>query len=225
MKTNWKKVVDDVGTFVLGLIVLVLLFLWIKPILETTDYSIKNATRSGQILCDVHKKDPKALAELEKLSYRDNSVAFIGLNAFYREHALTKSGVDLEAPNASFDSVDLSKPNALVLRGIDQLSDFHLLNLLKRTEYLYDEAAISEEIDASGKYFEKTVKGQNNLNFHVYSSFDQATKDNLKACKVKLEEKLSNTLLRIINLHDFGTCTDSPPTPWGTQVISRLTNW
>ncbi|WP_408601533.1 hypothetical protein [Pseudomonas sp. PLMAX] len=225
MTPNWKKIADDVGTFLLGLIVLVLLYLWIKPILENTDYGVKTMMRSAEILSAVHKKDEKALAELEKLSFRDDSIAFIGLNAFYREQALQKAGLNLEVPNATFDSVDLSKPNALILRGIDQLSDLQLLHLLKRTDYLYDEAAIPAQIEESGKYFAKTVKAQNELNFHVYNSFDQATKDNLKACKAKLEEKLGSTLLQVINFHSVGTCTDNPPTPWGTQVISRLTNW
>lgn len=225
MKFTLKQVGEFVGNLVLGLLVLAMSYLWTKPVMESSDYSVKNTIRSAEVLSAVHKKDEKALAELERLSFRDNSIAFIGLNAFYREQALQKSGLDLEVPNATFASVDLSKPNALFPRAIEQLSDFHLLNLLKRSDYLYDDAAVPVEIQESGKYFVKTVKAQNELNFHVYSSFDQATKDNLKACKLKLEEKLANSMLLLINVNSFGTCTDSPPASWGSQVISNLTNW
>lgn len=225
MKPNWKKVADCVGNALLALIVISLLCLWIKPLLESSDYAVKNLSRTADLLTPVNKKDEKALAELEKLSYRDNYVAFIALNAFYREAALNKSGVDLETPNASFDSVDLSKPNSILLRGIEQLSDYQLLYLLKHSDYLFDDAAVQAELDASGKYFDQNVKDQNRLRFHVYNSFDQATRDNLKACKVKLEAKMPNTLLKVINYHSFGACTDSPPTPFSAQFISHITNW
>jgi hypothetical protein len=222
MKITLKEAGELAVNSLLGLIVVSLTFLWTKPIIESTDYLTKNTIRSGEILSAVHKKDEKALAELEKLSFRDNSLAFIGLNAFYREQALQKSGVNMEVPDASFDSVDLSKPNALLLRGIEQLSDYQLLNMLRRSDYLYDDAAVPVEIEASGKYFEKTVKAQNALRFHVYSSFDQATKDNLKACKMKLEERFSNKIFGVINYQSFGTCTDTPPDSWLTLIRAKL---
>lgn len=131
----------------------------------------------------------------------------------------------MEVPKASFDSVDLSKPNDLFPRAIEQLSDFQLLHLLKRTEHLYDDAAAKEKTLAIQECFEKAVNGQNRLKFLVHSSFDQATKDNLKACKVKLEDKFSNPFYEMMNLHSFGTCTDSPPASFGSILWDDLTNW
>jgi hypothetical protein len=203
--------------------ILTLLLLWMKPLIETTNYQAQSAIRTGAPFCDF--KDEDRIAKIEKLSFRNNWVPFYGLNNIYRHDALKKSGIDLDAPNASFDSVDLSKPNDLFPRAIEQLSDFQLLNLLKRTEHLYDDAAAKEKTLASQECFEKTVKGQNLLKFLVHSSLDQATKDNLKACKVKLEDKFSNTFYEMMNLHSFGTCTDTPPASWNSLLLDQLTNW
>ena len=52
--------------------------------------------------------------------------------------------------------------------------------------------------------------------------FDQATKDNLKACKMKLEERFSNKIFGVINYQSFGTCTDTPPDSWLTLIRAKL---
>ncbi|WP_338924684.1 hypothetical protein V0M98_34260 (plasmid) [Pseudomonas silesiensis] len=223
MKFTLKQALDVVAQVLLALIIFTLFILWMKPLIETTHNEAKNHIRTGAMFCELKAED--TIAKIEKRSYRNSWVAFYGLNNVYRQDALKKSGVDLEVPNASFDSVDLSKPNDLFPRAIEQLSDVQLLYLLKNTDYLYDDAAAKEKILASQECFKKTVNGQNRLQFLVHNSFDQATKDNLKACKVKLEDKLSNTFYEMMNQHSFGTCTDSPPASFGSILWDDLTNW
>lgn len=223
MKFTRKQALDVIGQVLLVLIILTLLTLWMKPMVETARNEAQNTIRTGAMFCELKAED--TLAKIEKRSYRNSWVAFYGLNNVYRQDALKKSGVDLEVPNASFDSVDLSKPNDLFPRAIEQLSDVQLLYLLKNTDYLFDDEAAKAKTLAKEECFEKTVKGQNLLRFLVHSSFDQATKDNLKACKVKLEDKLSNDFYISINLHSFGTCTDSPPASFGSILWDDLKNW
>ena len=185
-------------------------FLVFKPMFETIDYKITNTQEVFKVYSLASKGDQKALDRLEQLSHKDVSSAYVMLGMIYREDALQKAGIDLKDPNASFDSVDLSKSNAVILRAVEELRDLELLNVLRDSEALFNDAD-RDRIINNIKDAEISAGLKNRAKFSAYSTFDRATKDQLSACKLKLEEKFTNEWTFIINFHSFGSCTNNPP--------------
>lgn len=218
MSLTVKKVSDFIGDALLGAIVLSLLYLVSKPIFESGDYYLRTL---GAMSSAYDNKD-KTLAEFERLSYRNNGVVFMALDAEYRIQALKSSGIDMEIPQESFDSVDLTKSDALLLRAIDQLSDVELLMVLKAKEIRFDEAKAEDRRKNPGKCDKSPVRCSNYVNFDQFSKLDQDTKARLRACKIKLQEKLPNRLMSIVNMNSYGTCTETAPGTLGSIIKSKL---
>lgn len=185
-------------------------FLVFKPVFETTDYKLTNTQEVFKVYSQASKGDQKALDRLEQLSHKDVSSAYVMLGMIYRDDALEQASVDLKDPNASFDSVDLSKSNAVILRAVEELRDLELLNVLRDSEALFNDAD-RDRIVNNIKDADISTSLKNRAKFRAYSTFDQATKDQLSACKLKLEEKFKNEWTFIINFHSFGSCTKNPP--------------
>lgn len=185
-------------------------FLVFKPLFEAIDYKLTNTIEVIEIYKPASKGDQKALDRLEVLSHKDVSIAYVMLNMIYRAEELKKAGVDMDDPKATFESLDLSKSNAVILRAVDEASDLELLSLLRSADDLFNDA---ERDQALGNLDEMSVSTniKNRIRFQVYSTFDQQTKEQLTACKLKLEEKFKNQWTFITNFHSVGACTKTPP--------------
>lgn len=185
-------------------------YLVFKPLFEAIDYKRTNILEVIEIYSPASKGDQKALDRLEVLSHKDVSIAYVMLNMIYRAEALKKAGVDLDDPKATFESLDLSKSNAIILRAVEEASDLELLSILRSSEDLFDDAERNRMLaDADEMSVSTNIK--NRIKFQVYSTFDQQTKDQLTACKLKLDEKFKHQWTFITNFHSFGACTKTPP--------------
>lgn len=185
-------------------------YLVFKPLFEAIDYKRTNIIEVIDIYSPASKGDQKALDRLEVLSHKDVSIAYVMLNMIYRAEALKKAGVDLDDPKATFESIDLSKSNAIILRAVEEASDLELLSILTSADELFDDTERNRMLaDADEMNVSSNIK--NRVKFQIYSTFDQQTKEQLTACKLKLEEKFKNKWTFITNFHSVGACTKNPP--------------
>lgn len=185
-------------------------FLVFKPVFEIIDYKLTNTLEVIDVYALASKGDQKALDRLEQLSHKDVSTAYVMLNMLYREGALKKADVDMADPKAIFEAVDLGKSNAVILRAVEEARDIELLSVLRNSSEQFDDTERDRILSALDDA-EVSTTLKNRAKFRVYSTFDQQTKDQLTACKAKLEEKFSDEWKFIINLHSFGSCTKTPP--------------
>lgn len=185
-------------------------YLVFKPLFEAIDYKRTNIIEVIEVYSPASKGDQKALDRLEVLSHKDVSIAYVMLNMIYRAEALKKTGVDMDDPKATFESLDLSKSNAIILRAVEEASDLELLSILRSADELFDDAERNRMLaDADEMSVSTNIK--NRIKFQIYSTFDQQTKDQLTACKLKLEEKFKHQWAFFTNFHSVGACTKNPP--------------
>jgi len=195
--------------FLAGAIVLTH-YLVFKPVFEIIDYKLTNTLEVFEIYPQASKGDQKALDRLEQLTHKDVSSAYVLLSTLYREDALKRAGVDMTDPKASFEAVDLSKSNAVILRAVEESRDMELLSVLRNSDDLFNNTERDRMLSGLDES-ELSTTLKNRIKFQVYSTFDQQTKDQLTACKLKLEEKFSDEWKFMINFHSFGACTKNPP--------------
>ncbi|WP_408601522.1 hypothetical protein [Pseudomonas sp. PLMAX] len=195
--------------FLAGAIVLTH-YLVFKPLFEAIDYKLTNTIEVIDVYKQASKGDQKALDRLEQLSHKDVSTAYVMLNILYREDALKKAGVDMTNPKATFEAVDLSKSNTVILRAVEEARDLELLSVLRNSEELFNDTE-RDRIFSGLDDAEVSTTLKNRAKFSVYSTFDQQTKDQLTACKLKLDEKFKHQWAFFTNFHSFGACTKTPP--------------
>lgn len=209
MKLNKK----DAFTFIFeGLFTLFLAYtactLFLIPLISYCDYSNKNAVETGKLYTLSKNGDKEAFEKIKELSFRGSSPAFVALIIFSRDKSLKEAEIDMDKPNVDFSPVDLKESNALVLRAVQQLGDVELNWVLLNASASFDDEESAKTLAIANNKSD-VVALQNKLRFQAYSTFDQATKDSLKACKIKLEERLSGPYGVMRYFRSSGTCTDT----------------
>lgn len=217
MENDKKKfaLAKKIAQTTIGLLTWVILIfltdiIYFEPLFKDIDYKLSNSLKAVEEFPKAAKGDQESIARLERLSHKNLSVAYLMLDSIYRTDALKAAGVDMNDPNASFDSVDLSKSRDLILRAVDEIGDFELLLLLQSAEVQFDDSkrdTMLAGVDDLGTG--EIIKNQ--IKFSAKSAFDQATRERLKSCKARLDEKFSNRIMLLVYFRDYGFCTDTPP--------------
>ena len=210
MEYNKKKIFSFIGNaiFWIGLMAATHVMV-VRPLIETMDYKLDNVLKMMAEYPLASKGDQKSLERIEHLSYRDVALAYVMLGEFSRADELKAARIDMSDPNVTFASVDLSKSNALILRAVQGLSDAELLTALGYWNELFNDAERDRILSLADSASTETHR--NYARYSAYSTLDQETKNQLNSCKMKLEEKFSNSLSYLVHLKSYGACTENPP--------------
>lgn len=190
-----------------------------KPLMTFTSYKVAFTADVLQVFNSAKPEGSDGRIRLEQMTHQDSGVANVILQSFYRFDAIKNSGIDLKDPNADLSKVDTRKIDELVLQATREYTDFELKTVLEYSREIWDESLKPLESDVEGIKLSTSIINKNKID-HL-TTLSQGQKNELATCYEKLEDKLSNPLKLLINIHSIGTCSPyglNEPTFFGTYT-------
>jgi hypothetical protein len=204
-----KRIIKlSLGVVSLGVLMLTAHFFVLKPYIEDQDYRVSQTMDAFRQTQKANSGDSRNIERLEQLAHEGSGVSYVLLGKIYKIQAMKVSGIDMKAPNASFDQVDLTKFNALLVQSMRELRDSDLRYVLQSNAALFDDARKYNVLDDNQKV---TPSLKNWLMYDVYSTLDPSTKEKLASCLNKLNEQFSGEVANFIHYQSRGTCSETPP--------------
>lgn len=196
-------------------------YLVFKPLFEDLDRWAKKTSEVEHLYKPASEGDPASLARLEQITHENNGLAYLMMISIERKNAIKASGIDLMAPDANVEAIDVSKTQALLLQAMRELSDLELYGVLKEESPMFDK----EQRDLYIRFDVNSHVWTKNTNRYVWhSTLDKATQDRLLHCKNKLESTYNNTLLAVLNLRARGACSDVPTETSYSNLFEKNSN-
>jgi hypothetical protein len=185
-----------------------------QPLFLELDKAAQKVIEVGNLYKPASEGDSVAMARLEQLTHENAGIAYLILMNIERKHAVKAAGVDFNDPNANIGSIDVTKPQALLMQATRELSDLELLYVLNSESSVFDDMDRAKKLEIAK---EQSVWARNQAEFETRTTLDQATKDKLVACRDKMAKKYDTLAISVLSLHAYGSCSgDEPKTSYAS---------